>query len=91
MAFDDIRVLLPNMDNGQLIPYTHAYGHYSLNLEVHVDQGIQHTDAGTELQIEEHSAYMKLREQKHEARLYVSDAKIGLLLKKDAYFNLMNQ
>ena len=69
MAFDDKRVLLANLPNGQPNPYTHAYGHYSLHQEVHVDEDNQHPDAGNELQIEEHSEYMKKREYKHEARL----------------------
>ena len=69
MAFDDKRVLLANLPNGQPNPYTHAYGHYSLHQEVHVDEDNQHPDAGNELQIEKHSEYMKTREHKHEARL----------------------
>ena len=34
IAFDDKRILLDNLDNGEPNPTTHAYGHYSLAKEV---------------------------------------------------------
>ena len=62
IAYDEKRVLLANLENGESNPYTHAYGHYFLanNVEVHVPK--EPPEPGNDLQI-------ITREQRHEARL----------------------
>jgi hypothetical protein len=63
IAYDDKRVLLTNLDNGEPNPYTHAYGHYSLAEDIQVEENDEHPDAGNELHID-------TREQRQEARLH---------------------
>ena len=62
IAYDEKRVLLANLDNGQPNLNTHAYGHYSLVNEVQVEEAEEHAAADNDLQ-------METREQRHEARL----------------------
>ena len=62
IAYDDKRVLLANLDNGEPNPNTHAYGHYSLTNEVRVQDAEEQPEAGNDLQIES-------RAKKDEARL----------------------
>ena len=61
-AYDDKRVLLANLDNGEPNPNTHAYGHYSLENELRVHDAEEQPEAGNDLQIES-------REKIEEARL----------------------
>ena len=62
IAYDDKRVLLANLDNGEPNPNIHAYGHYSLANEVRVQDAEEQPGAGNDLQIES-------RAKKEEARL----------------------
>ena len=62
IAYDDKRVLLANLENGEPNPYTHAYGHYSLANDVEVHEPEEPQEPGNDLQI-------ITREQRHEARL----------------------
>ena len=62
IAYDDKRVLLANLENGEPNPYTHAYGHYSLANEIEVHEPEEPPEPGNDLQI-------ITREQRHESRL----------------------
>ena len=62
IAYNDKRVLLANLDNGEPNPNTHSYGHYSLANEVRVQDAEEQPSAGNDLQIES-------RAKKEEARL----------------------
>ena len=62
IAYDDKRVLLANLENGQPNPYTHAYGHYSLVNDIQVQDAEEHPEAGNDLHI-------VTREERNEARL----------------------
>ena len=62
IAYDDKRVLLANLNNGEPNPNTHAYGHFSLANEVRVQDGEEQPEAGNDLQIVS-------RARKEEARL----------------------
>ena len=62
VAYDDKRVLLDDLANGQPNPNTHTYGHYSLVNEVQVGEATEPAAAGNDLHI-------VTREQRHEARL----------------------
>ena len=62
IAYDDKRVLLGELANGQPNPNTHAYGHYSMVNEVRVEEAAEPAAAGNDLHI-------VTREQRHKARL----------------------
>ena len=49
IAYDDKRVLLANLENGEPNPYTHAYGHYSLVNDIQVQEAEEHPEAGNDL------------------------------------------
>ena len=72
IAYDDKRVLLTNLDNGEPNPNTHAYGHYSLVNKVRLQNVEEQPAAGNHLQIES-------RSRKEEARL---QRKHALAIKK---------
>ena len=64
IAYDDKRLILENLPNGQPNPDTHAFGHYSLNTDIEVvEEG--EAEAGADLHIEERLT----RDQRHEKRL----------------------
>ena len=62
IAYDDKRVLLANLENGEPNPYTHAYGHYSLVNDIQVQEAEEQPEAGNDL-------HVVTREQRHEERL----------------------
>ena len=62
IAYDDKRVLIGDLANGQPNPNTHAYGHYSLVNEVQVEEAAEPATACNDLHI-------VTREQRHKARL----------------------
>ena len=62
IAYDDQRVLLGDLANGQPNPNTHAYGHYSLINEIQVEEAAEPAAAGNDL-------YIVTNEQRHEARV----------------------
>ena len=51
IAYDDKRVLLANLENGDFNSNTHAYGHYSLANDVHAQEAEKQVAAGNDLQI----------------------------------------
>ena len=61
-AYDDKRVLLGDLPNGQPNPNTHAYCHYSLVNEIQVEEAAEPAAASNDLLI-------VTPEQRHEARL----------------------
>ena len=61
IAYDDKRVLLANLENGEPNPYTHAYGHYSLVNDIQVQEAEDHPEAGNDLHVD-------TREQRNEER-----------------------
>ena len=61
IAYDDKRVLLGDLANGQPNPNTHAYNHYSLINEIQVEEATEPAAAGNDLNI-------VTRAQRHEAR-----------------------
>ena len=67
IAYDDKRVLLANLANGQPNPNTHAYGHFSLREEVQVDDAEEMPAAGNDLQIETREQHNKARLQRRHA------------------------
>ena len=62
IVYDDKRVLLGDLANGQPNSNTNAYGYYSLVNEVQVEEAADPAAAGNDLHIVP-------REQRHEARL----------------------
>ena len=62
IAYDDKRVLLVDLDNGEPNPSTHAYGHYSLANDIRVEQVAEPAESGNDL-------HVVTREQLKEARL----------------------
>ena len=62
-AYDDERLLLANLVNGEANPYTHAYCHYSLANNVEVHEPEEPPEPGNDRQI-------ITREQCHEGRLH---------------------
>ena len=62
IAYNDKRVLLADLNNGQPNPNTHACGHYSQVNEVQVEDAEEQAAAGNDLHI-------ITQKQKHEARL----------------------
>ena len=62
IAYDDKRVLLANLENGEPNPHTHAYGHYSLANDIQVEEAEDPPEPGNDLHI-------TTREQRNEARL----------------------
>ena len=62
IAYDDKRVLLVDLANGQPNPNTHAYGYYSLVNEIQVEEAAEPAAAGNDLHI-------VTSEQRPEARL----------------------
>ena len=51
IAYDNKRVLLANLANGEPNPYTHAYGHYSLANEVQLHEPDEPPEPGNDIQI----------------------------------------
>ena len=62
IAYDDTRVLLANLENGEPNTYTHAYGHYFLASDVEMHEPEEPPEHGNDFQ-------NITREQRHEARL----------------------
>jgi hypothetical protein len=62
IAYDDKRVLLANLENGEPNPYTHAYGHYSLVNDIQIQEAEEQPEAGNDL-------HVVTREERNEARL----------------------
>ena len=67
IVYDDKRVLLANLDNGEPNPYTHDYGNYSLANEVRVQDAEEQPDAENDLQIESRAKKEKARLQRKHA------------------------
>ena len=61
IVYDDKRVLVGDLAIGKPNPNTHAYGHYSLIIEIQVEETAEPATAGNDLHI-------LTREQRHEAR-----------------------
>ena len=62
IAYDEKRVLLGDLANGQPNPNNHAYGHYSLVNKIQVEKAEEPAAAGNDL-------YIVTHKQRHKARL----------------------
>ena len=69
IAYDDTRVLLGDLANGQPNFNTNVYGHYSLGNKVQVEKAAEPTAAGNDLDI--------VTRERHEARLVQAYALAG--------------